>query len=226
MMFCRSSLIYYISFNKFPTFSYSNVLFKFRREFHLANPARTKKFPSAREASVTLDYHAKKLLPVSQKSSVYDFPISDYLLPTDVLPKDERFLSSMLAEDYESSSFEIGELYTKWNVSEGQYDRILTVLPLYTDHAQKVVPILCIIDTGAPATLVLCAGAMAALKQKNLLIGDTLMHAAGIIKKNDREIVKPRISQLPDHYEFDKSDVRLNVLGLHGLQDLEFIIKF
>jgi len=202
------------------------VLFKFRREFHLANPARTKKFPSAREASVTLDHHAKRLLPVSQKRSVYDFPISNYLLPIDVFPKDERFLSSMSAEDYESSSFKRDELYTKWCVIEGHYNRVLTVLPLYTDHGQKVVPIPCIIDTGAPSTLVLCAGAMAALKQKNLLIGDILMRAAGIIKKNGRKIVKPRISQLPDHLEFDESDVRCNLLGLHGLQDLEFIMKF
>jgi len=38
--------------------------------------------------------------------------------------------------------------------------------------------------------VVVGTGAMAVLKQKNLLNGGTLMHAAGIIKKNGREIIK------------------------------------
>jgi len=222
IMFCRSSLT-----NRLSTFSRGNMLSKFRREFHLASPVRTK-FSSARGTSVTLGYHDKKVQLVSQRRSVYDFPISDYLLSfLDVAPKDDRFLNYMSVEDYESSSFE-DELYTKAYVSSGYYKRLVTVLPLYTDHDQKVVPIPCIIDTGAPATLVLGAGAMAALKQKNLVIGDTSIRAAGIIKKNGREIMKPWISQLPDHYESDKSitDVRFNLLGLHGLQDLEFIVEF
>ena len=64
-------------------------------------------------------------------------------------------------EDYESSSFATDNLVQKLYLSEGYFRRILTILPLYTPQ-QQVVPIPCIIDTGAPTTLVLGVGAMVA----------------------------------------------------------------
>jgi len=94
-----------------------------------------------------------------------------------------------------------------------------------------VVPIPCIIDTRAPAYFILGTGAINALIRQGLLIekmGENISVLDGVVKKNGCEIDRPYASQLPLHYEdsITSNDVRFNLIGIYGLQELRYNIDF
>ena len=91
-----------------------------------------------------------------------------------------------------------------------------------------MIPIPCLIDTGAPSFMVLGTGTVNALKAQKVLRVKTNMMMKGSLRKNGRDVVDPIVYQLLDHYEdsHTRKDVRYNVLGIYGLQDFGYIIDF
>jgi len=54
----------------------------------------------------------------------------------------------------------------------GYYRRICTIIPLYLNDAKNVIPIPCLIDTGAPAFMLLGSAASNILKKQGVLKGE------------------------------------------------------
>ena len=165
----------------------------------------------------------KSLFNFTTWSSISDFLLSEL----DVVPQDRRYLKLISKEEFSTMD---QSLYIRVTSSKNNYRRLATILPLYADTGcgELVVPIPCIIDTGAPATLVLGTGALNQLKLLELLHGDIRMVLRGLIKKNNKEIKNPVVNILPGHFESNLTveDVRYNILGIHGLQELGYVIDF
>lgn len=129
--------------------------------------------------------------------SIHDLGIPDFLLSEcNVVTLDDRYLRKIPDEEYQKMD---RSLYIQISRVKSNYRRLATILPLYTSE-KLVVPIPCIIDTGAPTTIVLGLAALRALQVQGSVRGDVMMALRGIIKNNN-ELKNPFITQLPNHYE-------------------------
>jgi len=91
------------------------------------------------------------------------------------------------------------------------------VIPLEIS-TEKVIPIPCILDAGAPSIMNLGTGAMRALFQLGLVHEDGIIHLRGILSWREHSIDRPIVEALPCRYEsYITRDIRLNVLGLDGM---------
>jgi len=169
------------------------------------------------------------MTPPLARRWLFDFGKSSEALFTevDVIPSDERFLKPLSVKDYERMD---DSLYRPLFVTPGPfYKRLATIVPLYDMKKTIVVPIPCVIDTGAPAFLLLGTAARNALFHHKLLRGElTQRLLEGILIKNGREILNPIVAELPYTYEDERTrnDVRYNVLGIYGLQQFGYVIDF
>ena len=115
------------------------------------------------------------MTPPLARRWLFDFGKSSEALFTevDVIPSDERFLKPLSVKDYERMD---DSLYRPLFVTPGPfYKRLATIVPLYDMKKTIVVPIPCVIDTGAPAFLLLGTAARNALFHHKLLTSVLLL---------------------------------------------------
>ena len=161
--------------------------------------------------------------------TMFDYAISDLLLSDlDVMSQDKRYLTKITEEEF--SEMDNASWVPITSGIDKYYKRICTIVPLYVDKSSMVVPIPCIIDTGAPTFMILGEGATVALQRYNIIPrGEITMIVKGTMIKNGYRVTNPVVSQLPDHLYSTpdaRKDVRLNVLGLKALQDFQFVLNF
>ena len=89
--------------------------------------------------------------------NIFDFAKSDCLVSElDILKHDARYLQKIQENDYMTMD---NSLYIRVSMVKGLYHRLATIIPLHIKSGM-VVPIPCIIDTGAPAYFILGTGAI------------------------------------------------------------------
>ena len=121
-----------------------------------------------------------KPLNLPLRRNLIEVPYPEILLTEyDVSDPDSRFLMQVTAEDYATMN---DALYIPVYLERGKYRRLITNIPIYTAQ-DMIVPVPCIIDTGAPDTLFLGMAAVDALQKQHLLIGDSKMRIVGVKEK-------------------------------------------
>ena len=172
---------------------------------------------------------SKALFSIPARRWIFDFARKSEVLLSelDLMSSDERFLKPLPIQEYKRMD---DSLYKPILSMRGQkYKRLATIAPLYIENKTMVVPIPCIIDTGAPTFMLLGTGAINALTSHKLIRGElTTRILKGTMIKNGREVHDPIIDELPNQYEDEhtKKDVRYNVLGIYALQDFHYVIDF
>lgn len=141
----------------------------------------------------------------------------------------KAFLTLISEQDFENRFGDIPSVI-KVFTPEGHLRRLAIVLPLYVRN-NEVIPIPMIVDTGAPDYLYLGTGAFHILEEAQLLKDVVSSNAwpyrlLGTLRRGEKCIKKPFVDRLPKHYEENiLGDVRLNVLGLSAIHELDIIIR-
>jgi len=179
---------------------------------------------------------SKALFSIPARRWIFDFARkSEALLSEfDVISSDERFLKPLPIQEYKRMDDSLYKPILSMrgpirSVIRQKYKRLATIAPLYIENKTMVVPIPCIIDTGAPTFMLLGTGAINALTSHKLIRGElTTRILKGTMIKNGREILNPIVAELPYTYEDERTrnDVRYNVLGIYALQQFGYVIDF
>lgn len=160
-----------------------------------------------------------------QIMSTSDFPADFLLQEMDLVKADTTFLKVIHQEEF-SKRFgdfpSVIEVYT-----EAYLRRLAIVLPLQILN-QGVIPIPLILHTGAPESLYLGTGALNNLMEAKLLkeiTGRWPYRVLGTLYRGEKLIVDPFVDLLPIQYEQPgiRGDVRLNVLGLSAIKQLNIM---
>jgi len=104
------------------------------------------------------------------------------------------------------------------------YRRLVTVLPLYTNR-NTVVPLPCVVDTGAPRMLYLGSAALNILDALHCIATD-ISHGwdqlAGKTCWNGNTVHRPLVEQLPVQHDIS-GEVRANLIGLLLMEKLSML---
>jgi len=146
---------------------------------------------------------------------------SDILLNKTDLPLDHPRYLKMISEDEYNTEFGSPKICEILDFDQ-QVKRLVAVIPLYIGSQNRnVIPVPCIVDTGAPKMLYLGKVATQCLESFNCLGYGTYANVAlGKIHWRGRELNRPYVDRLPERYEIGDGDVRTNLIGLGAMNRL------
>lgn len=144
----------------------------------------------------------------------------------DLPPEDKNYLTLMSPDEYVERYGDTPEV-----VDNGR--RWLIVLPLHVDvHGiDGVIPIPFIVDTGAPEVIYLGSGARNIFKEMQVLNNamaldrlEKIYRLRGIVRYRGKSLKNPVAEEVPARFEkILKDDVRINLLGIKGINALEVL---